>query len=109
MPIYGHWWRFGFYLSNTDRTQQFRAAVAGENQGYPESIYAGSGLVLASLLLVFCCLEFGGLPASLRLLKLSYFLIWNLVLVLIWIKLDHCVKILVKIFTTDCWIVWCVF
>jgi hypothetical protein len=39
-------------LANTDLTQQIRAAVTGKNRRWLESIYAGSGLVLASLLRV---------------------------------------------------------
>jgi hypothetical protein len=108
-------------LGNTDLTQQIRAAVAGENRSYLESTYAGSGLVLASLLfgiLVDCLivfavrlvfLNFGGLPSEVCLLKSNLLFDLEFSLVLIWITLDYCVNILVKIFTTDCWIVLCVF
>jgi hypothetical protein len=92
-------------LANTDLTQQIRAAVTGWNQRYLESIYAGSGLVLASLLfeilveylLVFC---YASLLFELSvdyllvfiLVKLSFYLVRSLCLMPIWITVDYCVK-----------------
>jgi hypothetical protein len=55
-------------LANTHLTQQIRAAVTGKNPRCLESIYAGSGLVLASfatsLLRVLAVGIVGGLLAG---------------------------------------------